>query len=55
MKSFKVKAEECIAVADGKNDECLFDACGLSLAYNPKIKTGDIRITNLTEVLVIAE
>ncbi|MCX6709538.1 MAG: HAD-IB family phosphatase [Candidatus Woesearchaeota archaeon] len=55
MKSFKVTAEECVAVADGKNDSCLFQACGLSLAYNPEIKTGDIQITNLSEVLVIVE
>ena len=55
MKRFSVKPEECIAVGDGKSDECLFRACGLSLAYKPKIKIGDIIITNLTEILIYAE
>jgi phosphoserine phosphatase SerB len=54
MNRFGVKPEECIAVGDGKNDACLFKACGLSLAYKPKTKIGDIRITNLAEVLVYA-
>ncbi len=55
MNKFSVKPEECIAVGDGKSDECLFRACGLSLAYKPKIKIGDIIITNLTEILIYAE
>ena len=55
MNKFSVKPEECIAVGDGNSDECLFRACGLSLAYRPKIKMGDIIITNLTEILIYAE
>ncbi|MFH1224608.1 MAG: HAD-IB family phosphatase [Candidatus Diapherotrites archaeon] len=55
MRRLKVKPEECIAVGDGKSDECMFRACGLSLAYRPEVPTGDIRITNMTEVLIYAE
>jgi len=55
MKKFKVKPEECIAVADGKSDDCLFRACGLSLAYRPEEPIGDIKITNMSEVLIYAE
>ena len=55
MKKLNVKPEECISVGDGKSDECLFRACGLSLAYKPPIPIGDIRILNLAEVLIYAE
>ncbi len=55
MKKLDVKPEECIAVGDGKSDECLFRICGLSLAYKPKSPIGDIKITNLTEILIYAE
>ena len=55
MKRLSVKPEECIAVADGKSDECLFRACGLSLALEPVQPVGDIRISNLAEVLIYAE
>ena len=55
MKKLNVKPEECIAVGDGKSDECLFRACGLSLAYKPKSPIGDITITNLSEILIYAE
>ena len=55
MKKLNVKSEECIAVGDGKSDECLFRACGLSLAYKPLSSIGDIRILNLAEVLIYAE
>jgi phosphoserine phosphatase len=54
MKKLEVKPEECVAVGDGKNDACIFKACGLSLAYKPKTKIGDIKITNLAEVLIYA-
>ncbi len=55
MKRLSVKPEESIAVADGKSDECLFRACGLSLALEPDQPAGDIRISNLAEVLIYAE
>ncbi|MBS3116191.1 HAD-IB family phosphatase [Candidatus Woesearchaeota archaeon] len=55
MKKLNVKPEECIAVGDGKSDECLFRACGFSLAYKPLISIGDIKILNLAEVLIYAE
>ena len=55
MKKLNVKPEECIAVGDGKSDECLFRACGLSLAYKPLASIGDIKILNLAEVLIYAE
>ena len=55
MKKLNVKTEECIAVGDGKSDECLFRACGLSLAYKPLASIGDIKILNLAEVLIYAE
>jgi len=55
MKRLNVKPEECIAVGDGKSDECLFRACGLSLAYKSDAPIGDVRILNLAEVLIYAE
>ncbi|MFH0836762.1 MAG: HAD-IB family phosphatase [Candidatus Aenigmatarchaeota archaeon] len=55
MEKLNVKSEECIAVGDGKSDECLFRACGLSLAYKPITSIGDVRILNLAEVLIYAE
>jgi HAD superfamily phosphoserine phosphatase-like hydrolase len=55
MKKLNVKPEECVAVGDGKSDECLFRACGLSLAYKPRTPMGDIKITNLAEALVYAD
>ena len=55
MEKLNVKPEECIAVGDGKSDECLFRACGLSLAYKPLTSIGDIKILNLAEVLIYAE
>ncbi|MGH8016166.1 MAG: HAD-IB family phosphatase [Candidatus Zixiibacteriota bacterium] len=55
MERLAVKPEECIAVADGNSDDCLFRACGLSLALEPIQPVGDIRISNLAEVLIYAE
>ena len=55
MKKLNVGPEECVAVGDGKSDECLFRACGLSLAYKPHISVGDVEILNLAEVLIYAE
>ena len=55
MKKLDVKPEESIGVGDGKSDECLFRACGFSLAYKPLISIGDIKILNLAEVLIYAE
>ena len=55
MKRLKVKPEESVAVGDGKSDECLFRACGLSLAYKPLTSIGDVNILNLAEVLIYAE
>ena len=55
MKKLGVKPEECIAVGDGKSDECLFRVCGLSLAYKSDVSIGDIKILNLAEVLIYAE
>ncbi|MBS3176261.1 HAD-IB family phosphatase [Candidatus Woesearchaeota archaeon] len=55
MKKLNIKPEECIAVGDGKSDECLFRACGLSLAYKPLTSLGDIKILNLAEILIYAE
>lgn len=55
MDKFTVKPEECIAVGDGKSDECMFRACGLSLAYNSKLPIGNVKITNLAEILVYVE
>lgn len=55
MKRLGVKPEECIAVGDGPADECLFRVCGLSLALEPVQPAGDIRISNLAEVLIYAE
>ena len=55
MEKLEVKPEECIGVGDGKSDECLFRACGLSLAYKSDAPIGDVRILNLAEVLIYAE
>jgi HAD superfamily phosphoserine phosphatase-like hydrolase len=55
MKARKVTLEECVAVADGQSDECLFGACGLSLAFKPKKPMGDAIITNFAEVLIYAD
>ena len=55
MEKLNVKPEESIAVGDGKSDECLFRACGLSLAYKPISPIGDVKILNLAEVLIYAE
>ena len=55
MRKHNLKPEQCIAVGDGKTDQCLFSSCGLSLAYRPVRPTGDIRITNMAEVLLYAE
>ncbi len=55
MKRLGVKREEAIAIGDGKTDECLFRICGLSLAYRPKARIGDVEITHLSEILVYAE
>ena len=55
MKKLTVKPEECIAVADGKSDECLFRVAGLSLAYKPETKIGDVEISHMSEVLIYAE
>ncbi|HLD42463.1 MAG TPA: HAD-IB family phosphatase [Candidatus Nanoarchaeia archaeon] len=55
MERLDVKPEECVAVGDGKTDECLFRACGLALAYRSDVPTGDVKILNLAEVLLYAE
>ncbi len=55
MNKIGVKPEECIGVGDGKSDACLFRACGLSLVYRSKKPKGDVRITNMAEVLIYAE
>lgn len=55
MEELNTKLEECIAVGDGKSDECMFRACGLSLAYRTEQPIGDITITDMTEILVHAE
>ncbi len=55
MKKLNVKPEESIAVGDGKSDQCLFRACGFSLAYRPLTTLGNIKILNLAEVLIYAE
>lgn len=35
MEQYQISSEQCIAVADGKSDACLFRACGLAVAYKP--------------------
>jgi phosphoserine phosphatase len=55
MAELHVKAEQCIAVGDGRSDECMFRACGLALAYRPEIPIGDVTITDMTEILIHAE
>ncbi len=55
MRHLNVSPEECIAVGDGKSDQCLFRVCGLSLLYNSSFPIGDIKITNMSEVLIYAE
>ena len=55
MRKLNLKPEQCIAVGDGKTDQCLFNSCGLSLAYRPVKSMGDIKITNMAEVLLYAE
>ena len=55
MKKLGVKPEECIAVGDGKSDQCLFKACVLSLAYRPEVPVGDVKITNTSEILLYAD
>lgn len=55
MEELGVKPGECIAVGDGASDECLFSACGLSLAYRPTKQIGDLTITDMTEVLINVE
>lgn len=50
-----LKKSECVAIADGKNDRCLFSAVGLALAFKPEKKIGDKRISNLAEVVLCAE
>jgi HAD superfamily phosphoserine phosphatase-like hydrolase len=55
MKKINVKPEECVAVGDGKSDQCLFKACGFSLIYRTKNNLGDVRITNMSEILIYVE
>lgn len=55
MSILDVKPEECLAVGDGRSDECLFRVSGLALAYKPKQKIGDITISHLSEILIYAE
>lgn len=55
MKKYNLKPEECIAVGDGKSDECLFSACGLSLVYRPKAPISGIKISDLSEILIYAD
>ncbi len=55
MEQYQVSPEQCIAVANGKSDACLFRACGLALAYNPLQPLGDIQIKHMTQVLIHAE
>ncbi|MFH0876550.1 MAG: HAD-IB family phosphatase [archaeon] len=55
MSKLSVKSEECIAVGDGKSDECLFKVCGLSLAFNSKLDLGDVKINEMSEILIYAE
>jgi HAD superfamily phosphoserine phosphatase-like hydrolase len=55
MKKMSIRPGECIAVADGKSDECLFRACSLSLAFRPEKTIGDVIITDMTEILIHAE
>ncbi|MBI2548680.1 HAD-IB family phosphatase [Candidatus Woesearchaeota archaeon] len=55
MRRMNVQREECVAVGDGQSDECLFNACGFSIAYQPVIPIGDITIMNLAEILVNVE
>mgnify|MGYP001430102641 CR=1 FL=1 len=55
MHRLDVKPEECIAVGDGKSDECLFRVCGLSLAYKTRLPIGDVKIMDMSEILVYAE
>ncbi|GAB1401573.1 hypothetical protein MASR1M68_04840 [Elusimicrobiota bacterium] len=55
MEKLEVKPEECIAVGDGRSDECLFRASGLALAYKSNQKMGDISISHLSEILIYAE
>lgn len=55
MAKLDVKPEECIAVGDGRSDECLFRVSGLALAYKPAQKIGDITISHMSEILIYAE
>ncbi len=55
MKHLNVQTEECIAVGDGKSDECLFRRVGLSLSYRSLKPIGDVKINHLAEVLLYAE
>lgn len=55
MEKLDVRPEECVAVGDGRSDECLFRASGLALAYKSKQKMGDISISHLSEILIYAE
>ena len=55
MQKLDVKTEECIAIGDGKSDECLFRSCGLSLAYKTRLPIGDVKISEMSEILVYAE
>jgi len=55
MKRINVNPEECVAVGDGKSDQCLFRACGFSLIYRTKKPIGDVRITNMSEILIYVE
>ena len=55
MEKYRVSSEQCIAVADGKSDACLFRSCGLAIAYKPLQLLGDIQIEHMSQVLIHAE
>ncbi|HLD89393.1 MAG TPA: HAD-IB family phosphatase [Candidatus Nanoarchaeia archaeon] len=47
-----VKLEECVAVGDSKSDSCMFDVAGMSMSIGKNKLNADIKIKNLSEVLV---
>lgn len=49
-----IKKENVLSVGDGKSDQSMFDASGLSLGYQT-YSLGDIKIESLSEVLVHVE
>ena len=55
QKKNRIPKSGCVAVGDGKNDRCMFDAAGLSLTLNPKNVRGNAEIRALSEVLLFVE